>query len=762
MVSSRIVDYHEDLVEEPEVELPQMVFADGEEPVGVRVLTYQSSRAINTILNALNEAEIQYLRESSFGKLIEIAEKPAFSGRFARYLLSRQLKVEKKHEAWFRFAGNPIRFSLREFAIVTGLPCGEIPKKQKMKKKNINEKPYWPELFGSMEEMRVSQAVKMLRKKTVTDPDIRMKLACLAIVSSVLLSTNLKMKMLKEYAELLGDIEEFLSFPWGRIAFDMLMTSIKKRDEISLSQDTIALKGFALALQLVIVEAVPALTEVVQDACSSSESESDDDEIESPVSKARRKTLNPAHAREVDRKSEAVVNSIIPEDPHRPLNDSVLGWPDEVFDIKVDNLLKLIFQKFVFSKDMFKGGVTKSDVEKMREDSKPNGKKKQTRGKEKQSIEAEEDKISPIVLSLLKPELQRIEGKVSSGIDSMKQLALSSVQYKDDVLATVSGMIKQMKSEILVSLAQGHAHEVSGCHNIILSDGHVSKPSSSKQLTGRSEAGNGHAASECHPINPSSSNASIPPCSNQPAVEGDDENNRVIANVLENLSHYSTPPGSPNQPPVSDGRGQDEISSLPTGGKLGESKHQLRSISRPELNGTLVLAHQDKNTIPRRTPLFEFNNEASSGSKLFAPVQKWQSKQNLAYAATNVNVGDSRPQMSTLSGHSGTEDRLRSDFDQPSFSLGLTQEKDALPSREHDQMGENNTHHGLETHLDTFLSRKSKCIKTVPQYLLSGYQCGSSILNRAREGQLCGGSYYDMSVVRDKYARLSTLLKKPW
>lgn len=38
------------------------------------------------------------------------------------------------------------------------------------------------------------------------------------------------------------------------------------------------------------------------------------------------------------------------------------------------------------------------------------------------------------------------------------------------------------------------------------------------------------------------------------------------------------------------------------------------------LKGTLVLAHQDKNTIPRRTPLFEFNNEASSGSKLFAPV----------------------------------------------------------------------------------------------------------------------------------------------
>lgn len=109
--------------------LPDMMFADGEEPVGVRVLTYQSSCAINSIQNALDEEEIQFIRESSFGKLVDIGEKPGFSGRFARFFLSTQLKVEKNHEAWFRFAGKPIRFSLREFAIVTGLPCDEFPKK---------------------------------------------------------------------------------------------------------------------------------------------------------------------------------------------------------------------------------------------------------------------------------------------------------------------------------------------------------------------------------------------------------------------------------------------------------------------------------------------------------------------------------------------------------------------------------------------------------------------------------------------------------
>ncbi|CAF1930170.1 unnamed protein product [Brassica napus] len=258
-----------------------MMFADGEEPVGVRVLTYQSSWSINSILNALHEDEIQYLRSSPFGKIVEIAEKPAFSRRFARFMLSRQLKVEKIHEAWFRFAGKPIRFSFREFTIVTGLPCGEIPPKPKMKKKRtVKEKLYWVDLFGYVEDLSVSRALKMLRKNTVTDKDIWIKVACLAIVSSVLLSTNLKMKMLKEHAEQLGDMEEFFAFPWGRLALDMLMSSIKKRDDISLSQNTIALKGFALALQLVIVEAVPLLTEVVQEACSSSDSDSGDEEID--------------------------------------------------------------------------------------------------------------------------------------------------------------------------------------------------------------------------------------------------------------------------------------------------------------------------------------------------------------------------------------------------------------------------------------------------------------------------------------------------
>ena len=88
MVASKIFDLRDSSETGDDLAIPDMMFAQGEEPLGVRVLTYQSSRAINFILNALHEDEVEAIRASAFGKLVEIAEKPAFSGRFTRFTIS--------------------------------------------------------------------------------------------------------------------------------------------------------------------------------------------------------------------------------------------------------------------------------------------------------------------------------------------------------------------------------------------------------------------------------------------------------------------------------------------------------------------------------------------------------------------------------------------------------------------------------------------------------------------------------------------------
>lgn len=75
-------------------------------------------------------------------------------------------KVRKNDEVWFLFAGKPISFSLREFALVTGLNCPRYPPQNKKRsKKFLSEKPYWVELFGTLTEVPVSTVVTMLKRR---------------------------------------------------------------------------------------------------------------------------------------------------------------------------------------------------------------------------------------------------------------------------------------------------------------------------------------------------------------------------------------------------------------------------------------------------------------------------------------------------------------------------------------------------------------------------------------------------------------------
>ncbi|KAH0894862.1 LOW QUALITY PROTEIN: hypothetical protein HID58_057291, partial [Brassica napus] len=101
--------------------------------------------------------------------------KPTFSGRFGRYILSTQLKVAKKHEAFFLFAGKPILPLI--IAIVTCLNCCKYPANRKKRtKKHI--------------KVLVSSVISMLKKKNVTGKEMKLKYAILAFLVSVILLTT--------------------------------------------------------------------------------------------------------------------------------------------------------------------------------------------------------------------------------------------------------------------------------------------------------------------------------------------------------------------------------------------------------------------------------------------------------------------------------------------------------------------------------------------------------------------------------------------
>ncbi|ESQ34672.1 hypothetical protein EUTSA_v10009967mg [Eutrema salsugineum] len=283
----------------------------------------------------------------------------------------------------------------------------------------------------------------MLAKKKITDPEKRFKCACLALTAAVLVPTSHITKIVPEHVELIRDIDEFLSYPWGRIGFDLLVSSIKSKDEVELSQKTIAVKGFFYAIQLVMMAAVPTLTEVVLSPSGESESEGEDDSA-TPADLLHERepgsvgddtgpggvkmTLSPGHPRELDEDCKVLVHCIIPDVEDCAIEGMDLQWDDEVEDGTVDVMVKLIEEGFRFSKDMFTGGLTSADLARMR--SEKALKEKEIRDKKK------------IIKSAMDPHSLSLNNR-------LRDVEVAVLLHEGKLSQVISGFFKSMEASIV-------------------------------------------------------------------------------------------------------------------------------------------------------------------------------------------------------------------------------------------------------------------------------------------------------------------------
>ncbi|CAN6850496.1 unnamed protein product, partial [Brassica oleracea] len=99
----------------------------------------------------------------------------------------------------------------------------------------------------------------MLKKKVVKGTQARIKFACLAITSSILFPSSHTPRIMPDHVEMIRDLDEFLAFPWGRASFQTLVTSLISKDEITLSQSSVAIHGYVDAIQMVLLAAIPQL-----------------------------------------------------------------------------------------------------------------------------------------------------------------------------------------------------------------------------------------------------------------------------------------------------------------------------------------------------------------------------------------------------------------------------------------------------------------------------------------------------------------------
>lgn len=84
------------------------MFVVSEEPLGDHIKLYHKIKKTEMIIDAFKPEELEFLWNSTFGKILAIDKNPPFLGAFVQCIIGKLLKMNKKYEIWILFAGRPL------------------------------------------------------------------------------------------------------------------------------------------------------------------------------------------------------------------------------------------------------------------------------------------------------------------------------------------------------------------------------------------------------------------------------------------------------------------------------------------------------------------------------------------------------------------------------------------------------------------------------------------------------------------------------
>ncbi|KAF8114404.1 hypothetical protein N665_0038s0028 [Sinapis alba] len=217
------------------VELPKRIFTLGEEPFPIKSISYHTddSKLFSAVRDALHDDEYKELKESRLGVFLKFKEMDfGWASRLVHYMLCFQLNIKKKYELWSLVGADPVRFSLIEFEQLTGLNCEYIENLENSRCEVKNEMAsFWEQIDVSVDAGPSSeQIIRACKRCQEWSRDDRMRLGYLAIFSGFIERRKYSSATRASPARLVRDLEKFENYPWGRVAFKVLMDSWRAKD----------------------------------------------------------------------------------------------------------------------------------------------------------------------------------------------------------------------------------------------------------------------------------------------------------------------------------------------------------------------------------------------------------------------------------------------------------------------------------------------------------------------------------------------------
>ncbi|KAF8104357.1 hypothetical protein N665_0173s0011 [Sinapis alba] len=238
------------------LERPKRIFILGEKLFPIKSIAYHTddSKLFSAVRDALHDDEYEELKESRLGVFLKLKEMDfCWASRLIHYMLSFQRNIKKKYELWSLVGADPVRFSLIEFEQIIGLSCEYIKKCEV-----TNEMASFWEWIGVSVDAGPSseQIIRACKRCQELSRDDRMRLGYLAIFSGFIEGRKYSSATRASLARLVMDLEKFENYPWRRVAFKVLMDSLRAKDFTK----SYTVDGFIQVLQVWIYHALPELS----------------------------------------------------------------------------------------------------------------------------------------------------------------------------------------------------------------------------------------------------------------------------------------------------------------------------------------------------------------------------------------------------------------------------------------------------------------------------------------------------------------------
>ncbi|KAF4404191.1 hypothetical protein G4B88_014647 [Cannabis sativa] len=186
---------------------------------------------IGQIKNWLTKSDQDVFKHySQLGRLLDLDTKGLFPGTLVNQIVLRRVDCQKRHELWFLINGKPVRFSLQEFAIVSGLYTDGGPTPEEMElvsSKNKLKEKYFKNIM-SIKVTDVANALDSISRESKTRE--RVKLCFIYLLSAFLIMPSPSSAIDLEWLQLVDNLPIFDNYCWGKLAYEKIIEQITKKD----------------------------------------------------------------------------------------------------------------------------------------------------------------------------------------------------------------------------------------------------------------------------------------------------------------------------------------------------------------------------------------------------------------------------------------------------------------------------------------------------------------------------------------------------